>query len=64
VSVSTANFDRVARPYHWLEYITFGPWLARCRGAQLAHLTGARHALLFGDGSDAFWPVCWQPIPP
>jgi ubiquinone/menaquinone biosynthesis C-methylase UbiE len=54
VSVSSANFDRVARLYRWLEYISFGPWLARCRNAQLAHLTGARHALLLGDGDGRF----------
>jgi ubiquinone/menaquinone biosynthesis C-methylase UbiE len=54
VSVSNANFDRVARPYRWLEYITFGPWLARCRNAQLARLTVARHALVLGDGDGRF----------
>jgi ubiquinone/menaquinone biosynthesis C-methylase UbiE len=54
VSVSNANFDRVARLYRWLEYLSFGPWLARCRNAQLAHLTGARHALLLGDGDGRF----------
>ena len=51
---SPANFDRVARPYRWLEYLSFGPWLERCRGAQLAHLTGARRALLLGDGDGRF----------
>jgi ubiquinone/menaquinone biosynthesis C-methylase UbiE len=51
---SRANFDRVARPYRWLEHASFGPWLERCRGAQLAHLTGARRALLLGDGDGRF----------
>ncbi len=54
MSASNANFDRVARPYRWLEYMSFGPWLARCRNAQLAHLTGTRHALLLGDGDGRF----------
>ena len=54
MSVSEANFDRVARPYRWLEYMSFGPWLARCRSAQLTRLTGARHALLLGDGDGRF----------
>jgi ubiquinone/menaquinone biosynthesis C-methylase UbiE len=54
VSVSQANFDHVARPYRWLEYMSFGPWLGRCRNAQLAHLTSARHALLLGDGDGRF----------
>jgi ubiquinone/menaquinone biosynthesis C-methylase UbiE len=54
VCVSNANFDRVARPYRWLEYLSFGPLLARCRSAQLAHLTRARRALLLGDGDGRF----------
>ena len=54
VCVSEANFDRVARPYRWLEYLSFGPWLARCRSAQLAHLTSARRALILGDGDGRF----------
>ncbi len=54
MSVRDVNFDRVARPYRWLEYLSFGPWLARCRSAQLAHLNTARHALLLGDGDGRF----------
>ena len=48
------NFDPVARPYRWLEYMSFGPWLVRCRNAQLVHLSGARHALLLGEGDGRF----------
>jgi ubiquinone/menaquinone biosynthesis C-methylase UbiE len=48
------NFDPVARPYRWLEYLSFGPWLSRCRSAQLLHLAGAQRALLFGDGDGRF----------
>jgi trans-aconitate methyltransferase len=48
------NFDRLARPYRWLEYFTFGPWLARCRFTQLELLTQARHALVLGDGDGRF----------
>jgi ubiquinone/menaquinone biosynthesis C-methylase UbiE len=40
--------------YRWLEYLSFGPCLARCRKAQLPHLTGARRALLLGDGDGRF----------
>jgi hypothetical protein len=50
----SVNFDPVARAYRWLEYISFGPWLERCRSAQLTHLKGARHALLLGDGDGRF----------
>jgi ubiquinone/menaquinone biosynthesis C-methylase UbiE len=48
------NFDSVARPYRWLEYLSFGPCLERCRCAQLAHLTNPRRALLLGDGDGRF----------
>ena len=48
------NFDPIARPYRWLEYMSFGPWLDRCRSAQLVHLTGAQRALFFGDGDGRF----------
>ena len=34
--------------------MSFGPWLGRCRNAQLVHLSGARHALLLGDGDGRF----------
>jgi Methyltransferase domain len=34
--------------------MSFGPWLERCRNAQLEQLTGARHALLLGDGDGRF----------
>ena len=37
-----------------MEYASFGPLLARCRSAQLANLTGARRALVLGDGDGRF----------
>lgn len=52
--MARVNFDRVARPYRWLEYLSFGPLLARCRNAQLAQLTGCRRALLLGEGDGRF----------
>ncbi|WP_158750160.1 trans-aconitate 2-methyltransferase [Acidobacterium sp. S8] len=48
------NFDRLARPYRWLEYLTFGPALERCRFHFLPNLTRARHALMLGDGDGRF----------
>ena len=57
------SFDRVARIYRWMEYLSFGPWLGRCRNAQLIRLTGARRArraprapraLVLGDGDGRF----------
>jgi len=50
----TANFDRIARPYRWLEYLSFGPMLERCRFYRLPQLTSARRALVLGDGDGRF----------
>jgi len=48
------NFDRLARPYRWLEYATFGRALERCRFHFLPALTAARRALILGDGDGRF----------
>ncbi len=48
------NFDLVARPYRWLEYLTFGPMLERCRFHFLPGLNHARRALVLGDGDGRF----------
>jgi ubiquinone/menaquinone biosynthesis C-methylase UbiE len=50
----TSNFDRLACPYRWMEYASFGPYLERCRLAQLAYLGGAKRALVLGDGDGRF----------
>lgn len=48
------NFDRLARPYRWLEYATFGRTLERCRFHFLPALITARRALVLGDGDGRF----------
>lgn len=48
------NFDRLARLYRWMELVTFGPYLKRCRAAFLPELISARRALVFGDGDGRF----------
>ncbi len=48
------NFDPLARPYRWLEYLTFGRALERCRFHFLPALTAAKHALVLGDGDGRF----------
>jgi SAM-dependent methyltransferase len=48
------NFDRVAAIYRWGEWISFGPWLSRCRLAFLHRLGDARRALIIGDGDGRF----------
>jgi SAM-dependent methyltransferase len=48
------NFDFIARPYRWLEYLTFGRALERCRLYFLPHLATRTRALVLGDGDGRF----------
>ena len=50
----TPNFDRLASIYRWMEWLTFGPFLHRCRCAFLPSLATGRHALVLGDGDGRF----------
>jgi ubiquinone/menaquinone biosynthesis C-methylase UbiE len=47
-------FDKLASVYRWMEYLSFGPALARCRTEFLAHLMQCRNALVIGDGDGRF----------
>lgn len=51
---SAVSFDRVARPYRWMEYLTFGHALERCRNHFLPKLADCRSALVLGDGDGRF----------
>jgi len=51
---SPANFDRVARLYRWMEYLSFGRALERCRNHFLPQLARCRRALVLGDGDGRF----------
>jgi SAM-dependent methyltransferase len=50
----SANFNRIARAYRWLEYASFGHALERCRFSMVARLHFAQHALVLGDGDGRF----------
>lgn len=54
VTTSQPNFDAIARPYRWLEYLTLGRALERCRLHFLPMLTERTRALVFGDGDGRF----------
>lgn len=58
-----ANFDVLARPYRWLEYLSFGPLLQRTRNRLLPALRAPRHALLLGDGDGRFTAALFQAHP-
>lgn len=51
---SHANFNFIARPYRWLEYLTLGSRLERCRLHFLPHLRDQKKALVLGDGDGRF----------
>ena len=48
------DFNRIARPYRWLEYLSFGPLLERCRFHRLPQMVDAKRALVLGDGDGRF----------
>jgi SAM-dependent methyltransferase len=48
------DFDLIARPYRWLEYLTLGRALERCRTHYLPQLRDRRDALVLGDGDGRF----------
>ena len=48
------NFDGLARIYRWMELLTFGPWLERCRCVFLGDLTECQRSVVLGDGDGRF----------
>jgi SAM-dependent methyltransferase len=48
------NFDNLAGAYLWLERLTFGNLLWKCRCAYLDELRSCRTALVIGDGDGRF----------
>jgi SAM-dependent methyltransferase len=53
-TASAPNFNHLAGIYRWLEYLTFGPFLWRCRVHFLPELAHCRRALILGDGDGRF----------
>jgi ubiquinone/menaquinone biosynthesis C-methylase UbiE len=54
MSQAEANFDLIAKPYRWLEYLTFGLTLQKTRLHYLPALLNSRNALILGDGDGRF----------
>ena len=48
------GFDRIARLYRPMEYLSFGPMLERCRFHYLPEVRNCRRALVIGDGDGRF----------
>lgn len=51
---SAPDFNPIARPYRWLEYLTLGRALERCRLHFLPALLNQKKALVLGDGDGRF----------
>jgi len=51
-----SDFDRIARAYRWMEYLSMGTLLERVRWHQLdgGRLSACRRALVLGDGDGRF----------
>jgi SAM-dependent methyltransferase len=49
-----ADFNRLASLYRWMEWITFGPFLWKCRCAFLSEIKNRKSALILGDGDGRF----------
>jgi ubiquinone/menaquinone biosynthesis C-methylase UbiE len=54
------GFDRLAKPYRSMEYLSFGTALERCRFHFLPLLRNTQHALLLGDGDGRFTAALLQ----
>lgn len=53
-SSAAPDFNRLARVYRWMEWLTFGPFLQRCRCTFLSSLAQRQRALVLGDGDGRF----------
>lgn len=52
--LAAPNFDRLAGVYRWMEWLSFGGRLWRCRCAFLPEIRTPRRALVLGDGDGRF----------
>ena len=62
-ATATANFDALAPVYRWMEWLSFGPCLGKCRNAFLESLRGAKSALVLGDGDGRFSARLLRDVP-
>jgi SAM-dependent methyltransferase len=61
---SRPDFDGLAGVYRWLEYLSFGPFLWRCRVWFLPRMKACRRALVLGDGDGRFTARLLRECPP
>ena len=54
MSSTNPDFNLIARPYRWLEYLTLGTALESCRNHYLPQLHNRNRAFILGDGDGRF----------
>lgn len=54
MSRAEPDFNLIARPYRFLEYLTLGRTLKNCRNHYLSQLLDCRRSLILGDGDGRF----------
>ncbi|MFT3992296.1 MAG: class I SAM-dependent methyltransferase [Luteolibacter sp.] len=57
------SFDRIAPFYRWMEMLSAGGKLQRCRTAHLDSVGHPKHILILGEGHGRFLPVCAEKFP-
>lgn len=62
-SMSGSGFDKLAKPYRWMEYLTFGAALSHCRQQFLPALRQGSRALVLGDGDGRFTAALLRSFP-
>jgi SAM-dependent methyltransferase len=60
---TSPNFDRLARLYRWMEYLSFGPYLQQCRELRVQDMIARRRALVYGDGDGRFLAELARRVP-
>src|SRR3954468_3037624 len=57
------SFDVLAPHYRWMEFVSAGNQLQRCRTALLARVVSANNILILGEGNGRFLLECRRTFP-
>ncbi len=57
------SFDVLAPHYRWMEFVSAGDKLQRCRTAFLDRVTAAKNILILGEGNGRFLLECRRKLP-
>jgi ubiquinone/menaquinone biosynthesis C-methylase UbiE len=57
------SFDLLAPHYRWIEFVSAGEKLQRCRTEFLQRVAGAKRVLIVGDGNGRFLLECRRQLP-